>query len=301
MLDGHQYAYANAYSEGQSNDLIFIDATLACSSPTPIDELTRWEWVGEADGVAYLASRLRQACGLEPGTAPRTLPFRADSEHPPKIAGKHWLGYTGDPAEALLRSGTNFITVAAFVLAWPVMVPADVICGASDGTSESSADAAAHKVGLRLQAISLPAADTVIAQQLGIPALQFVLPDAQTTVLGYAVDSGRAMYVGVVDGQAVWIHDSYPWLDRLAKRAIKEQRKQRRPGGRRPALPLDARGALLQNALARLLTRARSPRRGVFLTFCRVQSHDAAGRVSLHREHLLQLTPRGAFEHDDAG
>lgn len=227
VLDGHQYAFAHAYSEAQRYELIFIDAALACSSATPIDELTRWEWVGETDGLAYVASRLRQACGLEPGTAPRTLPFATDSDQSPRIASQHWLGYTGDPAEALLRSGTNFITVAAFVLAWPVMVPAAVIYGASDGTSESSAGAAGHKVGLRMQAISLPAADTVIAQQLGMPALQFVLPDAQTTVLGYAVDSGRAMYVGVVDGQAVWIHDSYPWLDRLAKRAIKEQKKQR--------------------------------------------------------------------------
>jgi len=148
VLDGHQYVFANAYSEGQHYELIFIDAALACSSATPVDELTRWEWVGEADGVAYLASRLRQACGLEPGTAPRTLPFATDSDQSPKIADQHWPGYTGDPADALLRSGTAFITVAAFVLAWPVMVPAAVIYGASEGIAESSADAAGHKVSL---------------------------------------------------------------------------------------------------------------------------------------------------------
>lgn len=73
---GHQYAFAHAYSDGTGPDLLFIDAKLACSSQTPIDELTNWQWVGEPDGLAYLASRLRQACGLEPGTAPRTQPLR---------------------------------------------------------------------------------------------------------------------------------------------------------------------------------------------------------------------------------
>lgn len=78
-----------------------------------------------------------------------------------------------------------------------------------------------------MRAITLPVADTAIAQQLGAPSVQFALPNARTTVLAYAGESGRAVYVGVVDGQAIWIHDSHPWLDNLAKRATKEQKKQK--------------------------------------------------------------------------
>jgi hypothetical protein len=50
---------------------------------------------------------------------------------------------------------------------------------------------------------------------------------------------------------------------------------------------MDARGALLQIAFARLLTRARSSHRGVFLTSCRVRSN-------LKPEHISAwLTPTG--------
>jgi hypothetical protein len=43
-------------------------------------------------------------------------------------------------------------------------------------------------------------------------------------VLGYNPKSDRSLYVGIREGQAVWVHGEYPWLDELAERAAGERK-----------------------------------------------------------------------------
>jgi hypothetical protein len=48
---------------------------------------------------------------------------------------------------------------------------------------------------------------------------------AGTVVFAYNPKSSRSLYVGIREGQAVWVHGKYPWLDELAERAAGEKKK----------------------------------------------------------------------------
>jgi hypothetical protein len=234
-LDGHQYAFANAYSGEAADDLVFIDTKLACSSHTPVEELTPWYWVDEPDGLRYLASRLRQACGLEAATPARS-PFPVESPAaaelgPPQTDAEAQGGvdqaqgggtFGADMAEvgkqAAKAAGTTLLGITALVFAWPVLLAAGAVSMAAD----SAADAEAQDIATHAYEFTLPATAEAVRQTLGRPAVQFRLPTVDTTVLGYVVGTTHALYVGVTDGQAVWIHGPDPWLKMLEKDA-KEQ------------------------------------------------------------------------------
>jgi hypothetical protein len=59
---------------------------------------------------------------------------------------------------------------------------------------------------------------------LGKPEIEFPLAAVVTTVLMYEAGKGTKYYVGFESEHVVWIHDSYPWLNQLAKQTKAEQK-----------------------------------------------------------------------------
>jgi hypothetical protein len=234
-LNGHQYAFANAYSGDAGHDLVFIDTKLACRSLAPAED---WYWVDEPDGLSYLASRLRQACGLEAATPGRSVfpvespaeaeiePQQTDAELQGGVDQAQGVGTFGrDMAEVAKQSATAagelLLGMSALIYAWPVLLAAGVVSAAVD----SAADAEGQEIETHAYEFTLPAPADEVKQALGTPAVEFRLPTVDTTVLGYAVGTTHVLYVGVSDGQAVWIHGADPWLQALEKDAKEQQRE----------------------------------------------------------------------------
>lgn len=234
-VDGHQYAFANAYSGETAHDLVFIDTELACRSLAPAED---WYWVDEPDGLSYLASRLRQACGLEAATPARSLfpveaPAGAELEPPQTDAdvqggvdqaqrgGTFGRDMADVARQGAIAAGETLLGITALVFAWPVLLAAGAVSAAVD----SAADSEGQRIETHAYEFTLPAPADDVRQALGTPAVEFRLPTVDTTVLGYAVGTTHALYVGVSDGQAVWIHGPDPWLQALEKDA-KEQQKE---------------------------------------------------------------------------
>lgn len=233
-LDGHQYAFAHANSGDQEHNLVFIDTKLACASQAPDEELAPWYWVDEPDGLSYLASRLRQACGLESATPARSA-FSAESvaeaESEPTHAGTDVHGgvdqaqvkgtFGKDMAEVAkqgaVAAGKTLVGITAVVFLWPVLLAAGVVSEAAG----SAADSEGQTIETHAYEFRLPAPAQEVRQALGKPAVQFRLPTVDTTVLGYSVGTTHTLYVGVSDGQALWIHGPDPWLKMLEKDAEK--------------------------------------------------------------------------------
>lgn len=225
-FDGHSYAFANAYAGWQTYDLVLIDGQLTCGEPRFIENVADWEWVGEADGLAYLAGRLRQACGLEEPTPARPLPAlaatEADAQRDDQASSRTADDFFRDhPVAEALAAGV-VVTVG---LVWGpfLWIPGLLIESASDQASTTAFDSA--RAHVREFGLSVTADDVV--KQFGRPQVTFVLPRADTTVIGYGVDKSQSLFVGLVDGQAIWIHGNHPWLNELAKQALAEETQRK--------------------------------------------------------------------------
>ena len=228
VAGGHRYAAARAASKaGEYYHLVFIDGALGCAEQpgyyTSLDEFradeyrwernySAWEWVAEADGLDYLASRLRQTCGLEPETPARELPAGMAPESPkikvseePSIAEQIGMGLLGSVALSV----------------WLVYGPVFIIAGAAEEAYLNSASASASDRVL----MGLPQPEEVVLKVLGAADARFELPKSGAVVLAYRPKSKRSIYVGVRDGQAIWVHGEYPWLDELAERAAGERKQ----------------------------------------------------------------------------
>lgn len=230
MIDGHSYAFANAYAGWQTYDLVFIDGQLACGEPHFIGDVTDWEWVGEADGLAYLAGRLRQACGLEEPTPARPSPALASTGGMAPGADGSGNSSSGTDADEFFREHPFAEALAAGVvvtvgLVWgPFMwLPGLVVESVSGQPSTAAVDPA--RAHVRELGLSVTVDDVV--KQFGRPQVTFVLPRAATTVIGYGVDKPQSLYVGFAEGHAIWIHGYYPWLKDLAKQALAEEDQRR--------------------------------------------------------------------------
>ena len=212
VLDDQPYALAKGYSGDKSYDLIFIGATLACARKTPNDELTAWQWVGESDGLEYLASRLRQACGLETWTEPRHLSAAAERSAEQETAERVAKTMVLLPIAVLVP----LLDPVATLLASP-WVAAD-----KDSAKNLSAGQARMQLGLTR-------AETVA--RLGEPTVEFPLPAANVTVLAYlsgAVSGHQGRYyVGLNDGHVLWMHAEHPWLHGLATAALEEKQPRK--------------------------------------------------------------------------
>jgi hypothetical protein len=121
-------------------------------------------------------------------------------------------------------AGTTLLGITAVVFAWPVLLAAGAVSAAVD----SAADAEGQKIETHAYEFSLPAPAEDVRQTLGTPSVTFSLPTVDTTVLGYAVGTTHALYVGVSDGQAVWIHGPDPWLQMLEEDAKEQQNRSKK-------------------------------------------------------------------------
>jgi hypothetical protein len=228
VAGGHRYAAARAASNsGEYYHLVFIDGVLGCAEQpgyyTSLDafradeyrwqrDYSAWEWVEEADGLDYLASRLRETCGLEPETPARELPAG-------QAGGAADVTVAEEPSTAQEIGGMLLGSVLMSV--WLVYGPLFAIGG---GVYEAHLNSAFKSASEQVLMV-LPQPEEVLRKALGPGDVRFELPRAGTTVLGYNPKSDRSLYVGIREGQAVWVHGEYPWLDKLAERAAEEKKQ----------------------------------------------------------------------------
>jgi len=234
-VDGTQYAFAKACSSEVTHNLVFIDTKLACATDQPAEELTPWYWVDAPGGLSYLASRLRQTCGLEAATEVRSPPAIEPSggnEGEPQATGVDAQGdvdqaqggvaFGRDMAEVAkqgaVAGGKTLLGITLLVFAWPALLAA----GAAVAAADSHSDAMAQQVETHAYEFSLPAPAEDVRKALGSPAVQFRLPAGDTNVLGFGVGTSHVLYVGICDGQAVWIHGPDSWLQMLEQNAKEE-------------------------------------------------------------------------------
>lgn len=225
---GHEYAFGNAYAEHLGYDLILIDGRLACAHREALEDVTAWEWVSEPGGLAYLASRLKQACGLEPSTAPRDWPPQGRAPESPApsassepSAAVRALNATLDNPVVQVVGGSLAYTV------WLVYGPVIILgSAAADATAKGLANQVAESgfrtmVGRSLQ-IGMSRDD--LESRMGRPDVEFLLRLVDTRVLGYDIRKSRPYFVGLNGDRVVWLHEHYPWLLEQAELA-KRQKK----------------------------------------------------------------------------
>ena len=228
VTGGHRYAAARAASKaGEYYDLVFIDGVLGCSEQvgyySSFDEFradeyrwlrdySQWEWVGEPDGLDYLASRLRETCGLDPSTPARKLPG----------------AQAGEAAEVAVAEEPSTAQEIGGMLLGSVLMTVWLMYGPLFAIGEGAHEAYLHSAFTSASGqvlIALPKPEHVVHEALGSADVRFELPKAGMIVLAYNPKSARSLYVGIRDGQAVWVHGEYAWLDELAIRAADEQKK----------------------------------------------------------------------------
>lgn len=229
---GREYSFGNAYAEHLGYDLILIDGRLACAHREALEDLTAWEWVSEPGGLTYLASRLRQACGLEPPTAPRDWPpqgrapaFPAPSATSEPSATERALRSTLDNPVVQVVGGSLAYSV------WLVYGPVIILgSAAADATAKALANQASvsgfHKMTSRTLQIGLSRDD--LESRVGRPDVEFGLPLVDTSVLGYDLQQSRPYFVGLNGDRVIWLHEHYPWLleqAEFAKRTAKRRQE----------------------------------------------------------------------------
>jgi hypothetical protein len=235
-VDGHEYSLASTRSEWSNQSLILIDGHLACVYAFQSEGagFQEWEWVAEPNGLGYLASRVRQACGLEPPTPPRTLPSlqAAAADVTPAPAEAPADASVPSPVaeppsavkEVAVMAGKILIEVPLVIMAAPYLLvgeTAALIVASPWIIAKNSADK--HQLEQRRQMQpGLPRDETLAL--LGEPEVEFPLATVDTTVLMYEAGKGTKYYVGFENEHVIWIHDSYPWLNQLAKQTKEEQK-----------------------------------------------------------------------------
>jgi hypothetical protein len=192
-MDGRVYGFANAYVNGVGQDLVLIDGQLACSREAALTELTDWEWVADPEGLAYLASRLRQSCGLEPPTPARSLPpdGAGQPEPSPPMEPQRSLDELFGQ-EHLIANGLAF---SALMSIWLVYGPLFAVAGALEDVAAVSAPPAPvpdpqAESSMRLQ---LDMTRERLTQLLGRPAI--ALSGSTDPIIGWTTSRERRRVV----------------------------------------------------------------------------------------------------------
>lgn len=222
LHEGRRYGLGGVNSgtpASWTDHLVFIDGRLACTAPNDIDGLD-WYWASQADGLAYLAGRMDNACGRgEP------VPLRRFQDATAVVPfGPIKLDELPAPTEKT-SVGEG---VGATLLGSLVVVGSLVLSPLALGALPVIAANTASVEGKRAQVtLDMPWAE---AQPiLGTPDITFHLPAASTDVHGYLVTAttmniAGQWYVGVRDGRVLWLSGSDGWLDALAGKVSGQQK-----------------------------------------------------------------------------
>lgn len=242
---GHTYALARTLREKRVRNLVFIDSRLACafgehkyrpgkgpfwpfggdpeSDPYAgaeywpflwdterwTDPRYQWEWAAEADGLAYLAAKLRESCGLEPPSPvrPLTRPWSNESATRAEAAAANRAAGPRSPG-AYYQPGPLFpFGEAGWINGDPRAMSAEE--QRLRATTETC-----------IWSVRLGGTQAAPIEHVGGHDAEFQWPDSRTTVRAYQLGTAYPCYVGLVDGKAVWARGNYPGLRRQSESAI---------------------------------------------------------------------------------
>jgi len=222
LHEGRGYGLGGVNSGTPANwtdHLVFIDGRLACTVPSDIAGLD-WYWVSQADGLAYLAGRMDNACGRGEPVPPRGLqdatavvpfgPIKLD-----ELPASDETSSVGEGVGAVLLGS---LVVGVGLILSPIAIGALPVIAANTASVE----------GKRAQVtLNMPWAEAQLI--LGTPDVTFQLPAASTDVHGYLVtattmNTAGQWYVGVRSGRVLWLSGSDEWLDGLAEKISGQQK-----------------------------------------------------------------------------
>jgi len=201
--------------------LVFIDGRLACRSGETI-EGAEWAWVSQPDGLAYLAGRARSACeGTDAVPARRLVDASRPVPRPPIEIEELPPEPRNPVTEAIAGSLALTVMLALSPVALGVGLP---MVAAGKASGDSTLDRRAQ--------VSLGMTREEAEKLLGAPTVEFALPSADTTVLGYVVrglnpSTAGNWYLGVAGGRVAWSHTGSEWLDGLGEQAYQKAKQAR--------------------------------------------------------------------------
>jgi len=242
---GHTYALVRTLQDKRVRNLVFIDSRLACAfdehkyrprkyqywpfrddTASPLyadaeywsflwdterwtDPRYQWEWAAEADGLAYLATKLRESCDLEPPSPARPL-------------AQSWSTESATKAEAAAANRAAGPRSPGGYYQPGLLFP----FGEAGWLNGDPAAMSAEEKRLRATAetciwsVPLGGARAAPIEHVGGHDAEFQWPASRTTVRAYQLGTAYPCYVGIVDGRAVWVRSNYPGLRRQSERAI---------------------------------------------------------------------------------
>jgi hypothetical protein len=242
---GHTYALVRTLQNKRVRNLIFIDSRLACAfdeykyrprkdqhwpfkddtasqlyegaeywpflwdTERWTDPRYQWEWAAEADGLAYLAAKLRESCGLQPPSLvrPLTRPWSTESATKAEAVAANRAAGPRSPG-GYYQPGLLFPFGEA---GWINGDPAEM--SAEEKRLRATAE-------ICIWSVRLGGTQAAPIEHVGGHDAEFQWPDSRTTVRAYQLGTAYPCYVGLVDGRAVWARGNYPGLRRQSERAI---------------------------------------------------------------------------------
>ena len=223
-LDDHTHSLRHVAVSDERWWLVFRDGWLECwrteTEVPPLDpEIRNLEWLGEADGLRYLADRLQQACGNEPPSRTVQTPIgngqAVSSEPATAIKGPSGsLGPVGTVAGIV--AGIALLPVALALVGVAEVIETDLEERGS-AVPDPYADAPTQLWAFE----NLPYPVESLVNVLGEPERRFPLAPTDVEVLAYNTESTEAaIYFGSLGGRTIWFarHDS--WLQRRADDSV---------------------------------------------------------------------------------
>jgi hypothetical protein len=234
IQDGTSYAVGRLRQTRaiEAATLIFINDRLECSTNAGIPGFD-WQWVSQPDGLAYLASMLRLACGSEDEMTPRhladaTVTIPVGKQIPPEPQ------QSGSPG-----SSNRFVELMGAIFIYPVYLVAGFAVNVVEIPVLLVGESKGRALQIERAGIEPGMARDTVEKLLGPPTAEIALPGSATQVLAYVIGAGVPnfagnWYAGVREERVVWTYarswraGPYDyWLDGLAEQAIEETEQKK--------------------------------------------------------------------------
>jgi len=193
--------------------LVFIDGSLACRVTEDIEGVDFY-WASQPDGLAYLAGRLKSACGLPGGSAPRRL---TDASVPVPFGPIH-IQELPSEMNPVTQGFLGSLVISAGLVLSPIALGVGLPAVAVGNAKGAATDAKRAEVALGQSWDEARAT-------VGDPIINLLLPGSSTEVRAYvrgdwSVSSAGDWYVGVRDGEVAWTCGRDDWLRGLVDREV---------------------------------------------------------------------------------